>query len=77
MTMTMSLILLLVGNFYVLIICLVGATACYFRNRWKWFWLMFIGVILSSMCIAIVLNQWLNPPVPDLPAVMRQPTTPL
>ena len=75
--MKMPLLLLLVGNAYILIVCLVGATTCYFRSRWKWFWLMLACVVMSSMCIAVVLDQWLNPTTPDLPGLVRPPTTPL
>jgi glucan phosphoethanolaminetransferase (alkaline phosphatase superfamily) len=75
--MKMSLLLLLIGNAYILIVCLVGATTCFFRSRWKWFWLLLACVIVSSMCIGIALDQWLMTPSQDFPGLVRPPTTPL
>jgi len=74
----MSQLLLLTGNFFILIICLVGVQCCYFRQRWKWFWLMLVCVLMSATCIGIVVYQWLSPaPERELPIVVRSPTTPL
>jgi hypothetical protein len=71
----MSQILLLTANCFVLIICLVGVQTCYFRQRWKWFWLMLVCVVLSGGCISIVLYQWFAPgPPEDLPIVRSAPT---
>jgi glucan phosphoethanolaminetransferase (alkaline phosphatase superfamily) len=77
--MMMPLILLLSGNLFILIISLVGVQASYFRRRWKWFWAMLVCVIMSGMCLAVTLYQWLAPPTDtSLPTiVIRQPTTPL
>jgi len=73
----MSLIIILIANFFVFIICLIGAQTCYFKKRWKWFCLMLTCIIMSGACIFIELYQWLVPPQQDLPVVIRQPTTPL
>jgi hypothetical protein len=74
-----SLILILIGNFFVFIICLTGAQACYFKKRWKWFFLMVACVLISGTCVFIELYQWLAPAASrELPSVfIRQPTTPL
>jgi glucan phosphoethanolaminetransferase (alkaline phosphatase superfamily) len=75
----MPLLLLMIGNFFILIICLMGAQSCYFKRNWKWFWLMLVCVLLSSGGIATVVYEWMGPYGPtDLPAaVIRNPTSPL
>ena len=73
----MSDILLLTGNFFILIISLVGVQACYFRGRWKWFCLMLVCVILSAMCIGIVVYPMVVPTTHDVPLVNRAPIMPL
>ena len=73
----MSQILLMAGNFFILIIALMGVQRCYFKASWKWFWLMLICVLLSATCISIVVYQWVTPPEHDTPVYVRSPTTPL
>jgi hypothetical protein len=74
----MTPLLVVTASFFVLIICLVGVQTCYFRRRWLLFWLMLLGIILSSGCISIYFYQWFGPaPTQDLPIFNRSPTTPL
>jgi hypothetical protein len=73
----MPLILILTGNFFVFILCLIGAQSCFFGRQWKWFFLTVAFVILTATFIFIELSPWLFPPVHDLPPVLRNPTTPL
>jgi glucan phosphoethanolaminetransferase (alkaline phosphatase superfamily) len=73
----MSQIMLLTGNFFILIISLVGVQTCYFKSRWKWFCLMLICVLLSSMCIGVVVYQWMMPPEHDPVLLNRLPVAPL
>ncbi|MEJ0001156.1 MAG: hypothetical protein WDO13_19555 [Verrucomicrobiota bacterium] len=74
----MTLVLILAANFFVLIICLVGVQSCYFRARWNWFWLMLMCVLMSGGTVGVVLYTLLAPaPPPEMPLVIRSPTTPL
>jgi glucan phosphoethanolaminetransferase (alkaline phosphatase superfamily) len=73
----MSLILILSGNFFILIFSLIGAQASFFQRRWKWFALTLACAILSGACIAVEAYDSLCPSERDVPVVMRQPTTPL
>jgi hypothetical protein len=74
----MSQLLFVTANLFILIICLVGAQSCYFRRRWKWFWLMLTCVVLSGSCVIFMVNQLCSPPPKiELPFVVRTPTTPL
>jgi hypothetical protein len=73
----MPLILILIGNFFVFICCLIGAQACFFKGRWKWFVVSVLCVLVSGGCIALELYQAWNPPEGELPVVVRSPITPL
>jgi len=73
----MPLILILIGNFFVFIFCLIGAQACYFRRSWKWFAVTMVCVTISGFCIFVELTEWLIPPPHEPAAYIRQPTTPL
>ena len=74
----MSQLLVVTANLFILIICLVGMQSCYFRQRWKWFWLMLTCVVLSGSCVVFMIYQLCEPPPStDLPVVVRSPTTPL
>ncbi len=73
----MPLILILIGNFFVLICCLIGAQACYFKGKWKWLALWIVCSVVTGACIFIESYQVLVPPVPELHFVIRNPTTPL
>jgi len=73
----MPLILILSGNFFVLIICLIGAQTCYFKRSWKWFVLSMLCVVISAGCIGLAVYQVLTPPSHETTIVVRQPTTPL
>jgi len=72
-------ILLVTGNFLILIICLMAMQACYFKGNWKWYWLMLVAVVISAASLGILVYQRMVPPTDDtLPdAVLRHPTTPL
>ncbi len=71
-------LLLLTGNFFILIIALMGLQCCYFRHNWRWFWLMFCCVLLSAGCLGAELYQVLGPKPPrDLVPYARQLLTPL
>jgi hypothetical protein len=73
----MSQILLVSGNFFILIITLMGMQSCYFKAKWRWFWLMLACALISGMCIAVEFYQWMLPPSHELQTYVRQPTTPL
>jgi hypothetical protein len=73
----MSLILILAGNFFVLIICLTGAQVCYFKKNWKWFFLMLVCILLSAACMFVEAYPWIYPEAQMMHVVVRQPTTPL
>ncbi len=72
-----ALVMMLAGNFFIIIVCLIGLQAAYFRGRWKWFWLMLACVLVSASCMGIELMQWLTPASRDIQVFVRQPTTPL
>jgi len=73
----MPLILILSGNFFVLILSLIGAQASYFKACWKWFVLSMLCAVISGGCIGVEVYQVLTPPSHDMTIVVRQPTTPL
>jgi MFS family permease len=76
-SMAMSQILLVTGNFFILIIALMGTQSCYFKAKWKWFWLMLVCAVISAMCVGVEFYQWMAPESQELPIYVRQPTTPL
>jgi glucan phosphoethanolaminetransferase (alkaline phosphatase superfamily) len=74
----MALILILSGNFFVLIICLIGAQTCYFKRNWKWFYLSLLCVLISAGCIGAEMYQaWGPGAAAEQSVVVRSPTTPL
>lgn len=75
----MTLILILSGNFFVLIICLIGAQMCFFKRNWKWFCLSMLCVLISAACIGAEMYQvWCPQAVREQQSiVVRSPTTPL
>ncbi len=73
----MPLILILIGNFFVFICCLIGAQACYFKCNWKWFTVSVLCVLVSAACILLELSQWLFPPEHQTAVFVHQPTTSL
>jgi hypothetical protein len=73
----MPFILILTGNFFVFILCLIGAQSCYFGRQWRWFFVTVAFVLLSGTIIFVELSPLLFPPDRDRPEVLRFPTTPL
>ena len=73
----MPLILILTGNFFVFILCLIGAQSCYFGRKWRWFFVSVALVIASASFIFVELSPWIFPAITDRPSVLRNPTTPL
>jgi hypothetical protein len=73
----MPLILILTGNFFVFILCLIGAQSCFFGRQWRWFFVTLALVVASASFIFVELSPWIFPAVHDRPAVLRYPTTPL
>jgi hypothetical protein len=71
-------ILLGSANVAVLIVCLMGLQSCYFRKSWKWFWLMFLCVLLSGASAGVELYQWLGPnQETSMPRLDRSSVNPL
>jgi hypothetical protein len=71
-------VLLGTANVSILIICLVGMQACYFRRNRKWFWLMLVCVLLSGASAFVLFYGWLNPDSPLLqPRLDRSMVNPL
>ncbi len=70
-------ILLAAGNFFVLIVCLVGAQSCYFRRSWKWFSLLVLCAVISAACIVAELYPWCEPARPEMQATNHSPLIPL
>jgi len=74
----MPLILILTANFFVFILCLIGAQSCYFGRQWRWFFVAVALVVASASFICVELSPWVFPaPAHDRPTVLRYPTTPL
>jgi hypothetical protein len=72
----MPLLLVLTGNFFVFILCLIGAQSCFFGRQWRWFFLTIALVVASASFIVVELSPWVFPATRDRPAVIRYPTTP-
>jgi hypothetical protein len=74
----MSIILFIAGTLFILIICIMGTLCSFYEARWKWFWLMVACTLISGAGLFTELYQVLiSPQEPDLPVVIRQPTSPL
>jgi hypothetical protein len=73
----MTLLLMMTGNFCVFLICLMGAQSCYFKRKWKWFWLMTLCVIISSAYLGFEACLWLNPSARTSSTFLQPPLSPL
>jgi hypothetical protein len=71
-------ILIGTANVSVFIICLIGVQTCYFRQNWKWFWLMLVCCVLSGASAFVLFYGWFDPASPiALPRLDRSLVNPL
>jgi MFS-type transporter involved in bile tolerance (Atg22 family) len=74
----MSITLFIAGTLFIFIICIMGTLCSYSERRWKWFGLMLACTLISGAGLFTELYQCLMLPAsPDLPVIIRQPTSPL
>jgi hypothetical protein len=72
----MPLLLIFILTLFAFITCVIQGLGSYFKESWRWFWVMVVCILISGWCVFVELSQMLIAP-PSTPSEMRPPTSPL